>query len=45
MEDIEEIRQKLYLEIEKTGLCSIETQELSKKINEMINLYYLNNEK
>ncbi len=45
MDNIEEVRQELYLEINRSGLNSTETQNLSNKLNEIINLYYLDNKK
>ncbi len=40
LNDIEQLRKELYLEIERSGLDSTETKNLSNKFNEMINLYY-----
>ena len=40
LNDIEQLRKELYLEIERSGLDSTETKNLSNKCNEMINLYY-----
>ncbi len=43
MEDIEQIRQKLYQAIEQGGIYSTETQKWSNKFNETMNRYYMKN--
>lgn len=43
MEDIEQIRQKLYQAIEQGGIYSMETQKWSNKFNETMNRYYMDN--
>lgn len=40
--DFEKLQEKLHESIEKNGLNSEQTRKISKKYNELINLYYKN---
>ncbi len=39
---IEKLRNKLHLEIEKSGIDAIKTLEVSEKLDELIKEYYIN---